>query len=397
MSINIYLIVIILFLINPLVGILFGASCWVTYQRNGNGIYVLMWMLAIYMAFINATKIPISDMLEYQDVFFQAKVYGLIDYIQQNGKEPIFYVLTYICFHLFCGSWTLYVVFLTLLYYLLINYSIIAVGKKCSCSSLSIIITLIVGTFFFQIFIMTGHLMRQCLAEAFFIYFLIRKFVVKKSSWWVAILALGMHSTVLPLIGISLLPQMRRSFSIKELLKGSCLIIILILVFFSLKPVLSPVFFLAYFYNRVGSENLLGKDAWQTDSGLGVLGVLLIFAVGIMIFFIKRKIRLNGNSDIMNPLINNCLFLVLTLCVFAILEADYLLLRYFFYLYSYFSLLLVVFLNQHRGKMWKSIKVALAPLFVSYFMYSIDSGVFCFTLSWQELLGLPLIFYPLFL
>lgn len=397
MSINIYLIVIILFLINPLVGILFGASCWVTYQRNGNGIYVLMWMLAIYMAFINATKIPISDMLEYQDVFFQAKVYGLIDYIQQNGKEPIFYVLTYICFHLFCGSWTLYVVFLTLLYYLLINYSIIAVGKKCSCSSLSIIITLIVGTFFFQIFIMTGHLMRQCLAEAFFIYFLIRKFVVKKSSWWVAILALGMHSTVLPLIGISLLPQMRRSFSIKELLKGSCLIIILILVFFSLKSVLSPVFFLAYFYNRVGSENLLGKDAWQTDSGLGVLGVLLIFVVGIMIFFIKRKIRLNGNSDIMNPLINNCLFLVLTLCVFAILEADYLLLRYFFYLYSYFSLLLVVFLNQHRGKMWKSIKVALAPLFVSYFMYSIDSGVFCFTLSWQELLGLPLIFYPLFL
>ena len=111
MSINIYLIVIILFLINPLVGILFGASCWVTYQRNGNGIYVLMWMLAIYMAFINATKIPISDMLEYQDVFFQAKVYGLIDYIQQNGKEPIFYVLTYICFHLFCGSWTLYLVF----------------------------------------------------------------------------------------------------------------------------------------------------------------------------------------------------------------------------------------------------------------------------------------------
>ena len=397
MSINIYLIVIILFLINPLVGILFGASCWVTYQRNGNGIYVLMWMLAIYMAFINATKIPISDMLEYQDVFFQAKVYGLIDYIQQNGKEPIFYVLTYICFHLFCGSWTLYVVFLTLLYYLLINYSIIAVGKKCSCSSLSIIITLIVGTFFFQIFIMTGHLMRQCLAEAFFIYFLIRKFVVKKSSWWVAILALGMHSTVLPLIGISLLPQMRRSFSIKELLKGSCLIIILILVFFSLKSVLSSVFFLAYLYNRVGSENLLGKDAWQTDSGLGVLGVLLIFVVGIMIFFIKRKIRLNGNSDIMNPLINNCLFLVLTLCVFAILKADYLLLRYFFYLYSYFSLLLVVFLNQHRGKMWKSIKVALAPLFVFYFMYSIDSGVFCFTLSWQELLGLPLIFYPLFL
>lgn len=397
MPVDVYLLVSVIFLINPLLGILLGASCCWDYKQNKYGIYLLIWMLAIYMAFINTTKIPISDMLEYQKVFFQAKECGIVDYIQQNGKEPIFYALTYICYYLFGGNWNLYVMFLTLLYYLIINYSIVLFGKKCSCSSLSIVIALIVGAFFFQIFIMTGHLIRQCLAEAFFIYFLIRKFVIKRTSWWVAILALGMHSSVLPLIGISLLPQIKRSLTIKEFLKGVLLLVVLALVFFLLESVLSSVFFLAYLYSRVGSENLLGKDVWQTESGVGGLGILLGFVVVFMIFSIKRKMRLHDNGNIVNPLINNCLCLIFVLCILSICEADYLLLRYFFYLYSYFSLLLVIFLDQHKSQMWKFMKISLVPLFIVYFMYSIDSGVFCFELSWRELLGLPLIFYPLFL
>lgn len=57
----------------------------------------------------------------------------------------------------------------------------------------------------------------------------------------------------------------------------------------------------------------------------------------------------------------------------------------------------MIFLDQHKSQMWKFMKISLVPLFIVYFMYSIDSGVFCFELSWRELLGLPLIFYPLFL
>ena len=133
MPVDVYLLVSVIFLINPLLGILLGASCCWDYKQNKYGIYLLIWMLAIYMAFINTTKIPISDMLEYQKVFFQAKECGIVDYIQQNGKEPIFYALTYICYYLFGGNWNLYVMFLTLLYYLIINYSIVLFGKKCSC------------------------------------------------------------------------------------------------------------------------------------------------------------------------------------------------------------------------------------------------------------------------
>jgi hypothetical protein len=57
------------------------------------------------------------------------------------------------------------------------------------------------------------------------------------------------------------------------------------------------VFFLAYLYSRVGSENLLGKDVWQTESGVGGLGILLGFVGAMRLFVFQQKWRLHGQSE----------------------------------------------------------------------------------------------------
>lgn len=233
MQSKVYLFALVLFFINPLLGIL--SYCYFSWNlsMNRNNLQILSWMLAVFLAFINGTKVPVSDLLDYKDAFLYAKDCDFIEYLLMSGKEPIYSTFAYIAYYIFGGNWTFYVWGITLLYYLLINNSIIKVGYRFNCSSSSIIVTLIVCSFFFQIFVMTGHIVRQCLAEAFFIYYLVRRFVEKKSSWWVALLAVGIHSTVLPLVGISLLPQMKRSFNVREIIKSICLIIILVLLFIS--------------------------------------------------------------------------------------------------------------------------------------------------------------------
>lgn len=393
MNVYVSLLVFVFFIINPLAGILLGTCFLWNSQPNKRGFHILAWMLAIYLAFINATRIPISDMLGYKMFFLQAKDYSLMEYILLSGKEPIYSIINYVCYYFLFGNWTLYVIVVTLLYYLLINYSIIAIGEKYACSSSSIVVTLIISAFFFQMFIMVGHTIRQFLAEAFFVYYLVRKFVIKKSSWWVALFALGIHSTVLPLIGVTFLPQIKHTLTISRLIKGSCLIGVCTLLFVSLKPILFSIPFISYIYARIESDKLLEKDYWQVESGVGGLGILLMLSIVFMIFFIKNRRMNTIEADIVKPLTNNCLFLIGFLFVLIFLKSDYLSLRYFFYVYIYFILILVLFFGRCKNGIIKILKCLIVPVIVVYFMSNIDNGVFHFELSAIDFIFLPLEFY----
>jgi|GEM_PF-5837814 len=390
MQSKVYLFALVLFFINPLLGIL--SYCYFSWNlsMNRNNLQILSWMLAVFLAFINGTKVPVSDLLDYKDAFLYAKDCDFIEYLLMSGKEPIYSTFAYIAYYIFGGNWTFYVWGITLLYYLLINNSIIKVGYRFNCSSSSIIVTLIVCSFFFQIFVMTGHIVRQCLAEAFFIYYLVRRFVEKKSSWWVALLAVGIHSTVLPLVGISLLPQMKRSFNVREIIKSICLIIILVLLFISFESVFSSIPFINYLYARVKSDNLLLADSWQVESGVSILGIVLLI---FMIYMIREIKSCMKQSEILNSLINNCSFLIVMLGSFIVLKADYLSMRYFFYVYSYLGVIIVIFLRQKKIYSLSILKVLLVPLFIVYFLYNIESSVFVFEVSVGEILCQPLMLY----
>ena len=78
---------------------------------------------------------------------------------------------------------------------------------------------------------------------------------------------------------------------------------------------------------------------------------------------------------------------------FIVLKADYLSMRYFFYVYSYLGVIIVIFLRQKKIYSLSILKVLLVPLFIVYFLYNIESSVFVFEVSVGEILCQPLMLY----
>ena len=365
-----------LYIYCPLFGIL-AYSVWMTRREEVSvgKVWGLAVMLSLYLGCLGATKELLGDFLTYSQYFREVPRYSLVSYLLSFGKEPLYYGFTWVSYYLFMGNWKLFVIVLTGLNYLLLSYAIIQVGIYLRTSANKVVVALFFMAFFFQEFAAIGNMLRQGLAQSITLVFLVRWYVEGKRSWWIALCALGVHTSCLPVLGVGLLPMLRHRLSWGTLVKLTISLMVLAWVFFRLSDYLSYLPFIGYVFERAtASEQLLAADAWQTEVGLQPSMIALLLLLGAMIVALYRR----EEATSLYIFVNLNLMLLLLMVVCNALGMYYLLMRYFFYLYAFQNVLFLLYL--HGSTFWQGSvpRRMLMCTLVVYFFYELSHGIFSY-------------------
>ena len=335
-------------------------------------------MLSLYLGGLAVTKELLGDFLTYSQYFYDVPKFDGWSYIRHFGKEPFFYGYTYLSYYLFGGSWNLYVISITTMNYLLLSYAILKIGVALKASISNVVVALFFMAFFFQEFASIGNMLRQGLAQSMTVVFLVRWYVVRKRSWWLAILALGVHTSCLPVLCIGLLPVLRKRLLMRDVVRLSVLLVVLAGLFLLLGRFLVHLPFVGYIFERMANhEQLLSADSWQTEVGLQPAMVALLFLLLFMAGMLYRNGKLEEDSGLY-VFINLNLVLSLMMVACELLGMYYLQMRYFFYLYAFQNTLFLIFLHQTEFLHKASFRLLASGMLVVYFFYNFSHNLFSY-------------------
>ena len=362
---------------------LFGIVVYAIYLCHQEEISVgklsaLAVMLSLYLGGLAVTKELLGDFLEYSRYFYDVPKYDLWSYIRHFGKEPVYYGYTYLSYYLFGGSWNLFVISITTMNYLLLSYSILKIGVALKASISNVVVALFFMAFFFQEFAAIGNMLRQGLAQSMTVAFLVRWYIVGKRSWWLALLALGVHTSCLPVLCVGLLPIIRKRLAMRDVGRLFVFLAVLAGMFLLLGRFLVHLPFVGYIFERLTNhEQLLSADSWQTEVGLQPAMIALLFLLFVMIGWVYRNGKLAEDSRLYVFINLNLLFSLMMVACEA-LGMYYLQLRYFFYLYAFQNTLFVIFLHETVFLHKHAFRLLATSALVVYFFYNFSNNIFSY-------------------
>lgn len=362
---------------------LFGIVVYAIYLCHQEEISVgklsaLAVMLSLYLGGLAVTKELLGDFLEYSRYFYDVPKYDLWSYIRHFGKEPVYYGYTYLSYYLFGGSWNLFVISITTMNYLLLSYSILKIGVALKASISNVVVALFFMAFFFQEFAAIGNMLRQGLAQSMTVAFLVRWYIVGKRSWWLALLALGVHTSCLPVLCVGLLPIIRKRLAMRDVGRLFVFLAVLAGLFLLLGRFLVHLPFVGYIFERLTNhEQLLSADSWQTEVGLQPAMIALLFLLFVMIGWVYRNGKLAEDSRLYVFINLNLLFSLMMVACEA-LGMYYLQLRYFFYLYAFQNTLFVIFLHETVFLHKHAFRLLATCALVVYFFYNFSNNIFSY-------------------
>ena len=374
------MLVYLLFILSPIATTIgYSIYIWDSKEFSVKRLWTFAILLSLYIALLGSTKELDGDLLEYQDYFLSVPKFDFISFLISFGKEPLYYAYTYISYYIFAGNWNIYIISLTFINYILLSYSVITIGKKTNSNIRTTITALYIMAFFFQEFAANGNLVRQSLAQSLLVAFFVRYYIEDRKSWWIALCALCIHTSSLPILGIGLIPMIKRRFTIKSFSLLLLLLFIFVSIFYIIGDSLSNVPFIGYIFARANnSEQLLGQDSWQEVTGLQPAMIALLIILSYMIISIYKKTskeKIDNNTIVM---VNFNLILIITMVICNTIGAHYLLLRYFFYVYAFQCTLIAIYLNSSKITCNNIIRVALIAIIIIYFFYNFTHNTFSY-------------------
>lgn len=385
----------VLFLWCPIFGII-AYAVYLGHQRKVSikAVWALAVMLSLYLGCLGTTKELLGDFLTYKQMFDDVPNDNLWSYILSFGKEPVYYGYTYLSYYLYMGNWSLFVFSLTTLNYLLLSYCILRIGTYLHTSTTNLMVSLFFMAFFFQEFAAIGNMLRQGLAQSITMVFLVRWYIDKKHSWWIALCALGVHTSCLPILGIGLLPVLRKRLRFHSFIQLGGLSLILVILFLGMGGWLTNLPFIGYIFERISNhEQLLSADAWQTEVGLQPSMIVLLALLGAMIIFLYRPKEERRLVPDMYVFINLNLILLLMMVVCNALGMYYLLMRYFFYLYAFQNVLFLLVVHEHHFFRKTLVRWGFVSVMMVYFYYQFSHNIFSYIPVLEALVNpLPLYF-----
>lgn len=359
---------------------LFGILAYALYLAHQESVSIKrLWglavMLALYLGCLSVTKERLGDFLEYSRLFAEVPKYNFFSYIMLFGKEPVYYGYTYLAYYLFLGNWNCFVISITTANYLFLSYALLKIAEYLHTSINNVIVSLFFMAFFFQEFAAIGNMLRQGLAQSITLAFLVHWYFCGKRSWWLALLAVGIHTSSLPILGVGLLPVIQRKMEGKTMLKLLAMMALAVVFFLYVGRYLAHLPFIGYIFARATDyERLLATDSWQTEVGLQPSMVALLLLLGGMIVYLYRKLE----SSVLFVFINLNLLLLLMMVVCHIGEMYYLLMRYFFYIYAFQNTLFLIFLHENRFFQKTVPQLSMVVLMLGYFYYQFSHNIFSY-------------------
>ena len=210
----------------------------------------LIFSVSIYLGFINSTKLHESDLASYADLFESAGRVDILSYVLSLGRDPLYFLISYLGHYCFWGDFDLYIIFLTTLIYWFLLTSIRVVMQNENLSAQFTVFVLLLFAFLPDHFLWTAHIIRQMLALSISIYFITNFLFNNKFSIISAVCAVLVHSSVGVFILFAVLSRALATF-----VSGKRLVLILL-------PVLLTVYL-----NRTAIFAALIGNVLKTSSG----------------------------------------------------------------------------------------------------------------------------------
>lgn len=391
----------ILFYFNPLVGII--SLLWIMLRRvdriSWSSMRGLALMLSLFLGLINATKEAYGDFLAYQEIYTEALNMSYLDYLMLYAKEPIYYTFSWIICHLTQANWPVFVTFFTTVSYMAMYEAVLIIAKRIDCSKQHVMAVLVFSAFFFQTFAMNGNMLRQSISQSFALLFLTHLYFTGRYRWLYAILSLGIHTASLPIIGLGIIPFVRRPLTPKRLILLCASVLVLAVLFMSMSGILSKVMFIGYIFVRLNATSqLTGTDSWQTTVGFNaqfyILSFLLLAMIGYVYYTYYHRSELDDKQHPLGiiAMTNIVLILIILLFVCNFAEAYYLCVRYQFFVYTFQTALLLLFLHAIKGRAVYMAELAVCLLMFPYFCLYYSNGIFKYAPLTDILITTPILY-----
>ena len=329
-------IIIIIFLINPLISIIFLIIFYINNSYSKLIDKKLFFILiSIFLGTINASRAIEGDLGFYYDTFNSVSDNTFVSYFnnyKSSGKEIGYSILNFFGYYISFGSWKLYITFITFLIYMPLYLAIDKYYK--SNRSIITVSGVILISFFFQYFSLSIQLLRQHVAVSIMLYSLINFSKGNKKIYFLIFLSILIHSMVLIFPVFLLFKSFYHKFSLKNIKvlfinSLTVLILITLLVIFDLTP-----------------DETINQFISKTD----------IFNINNQVYFtfISIVIILILIHNIIPPKDDNKFFILnicFSLVVISLISKDISPLisyRYFFVIYTFLPFLVPLLFNKHQ-------------------------------------------------
>lgn len=113
------------------------------------------------------------------------------------GKEPVFFIFTYLMYYLTNGNVAIYLIISTVLAYTFFFTAIYKFFMIYTNNNSIIVFAILLAAFFPQLFSLSAHLNRQFIAASILLYALVMKLFYNKNIWLFQLIAILTHSTTL--------------------------------------------------------------------------------------------------------------------------------------------------------------------------------------------------------
>lgn len=356
----------ILFILHPLLGI--GAMfllCIATNTSNKYIYYSLYFLISIFFGLVNSTRIPESDLLQYENFFEDAGRFNFSTYIGIYGfREIAYFIFSYLSYYLLLGNFKLYLVLVSFIQYYLIFLSLHKLFKDEP--KLIILFAVIIQFLNASVFFPSVHLLRQMLAASIFMFYFTSLYTDKKNYWWLIPIACLIHSSSLLPFLIILIPGIKNKINLKSLLILS--LVLIVFYFFGNKIVsfldnlTSGIPFLNYPFSRIPNLEQM-EYSWYLGGSINTIrqNSILFFVLPTLLVYFSKKLNVK-----FYPFLNFIIIYVLILELFVASGLTYMQMRMSYYLYSFYAISLPIFISSIRQKFDKTISLLIVLFFIAF-------------------------------
>jgi len=324
------------------------------------------------MGFINATKVPDNDLIQYYKYFDLAGQYNFFDYVSLKAKEPAFYAITYIMYYITLGSETAYVAAITFCAYFFLLYAVLKYYKYIFDDSHVIAFALIIVAFLPQLFSMSAHLIRQFLGGGIFFLALVNYLFYDKKSWFLVLLAVFIHSTVLLFVPFMYL----KIFKGKKSILSICIYVLCMMVMFNYSQQISTSVL-----NILGDNVItypfkrFGQKTYYDLKDLSVMGYVVFGVLVVVVSFVYSNKKLFIGSQGHSPIYQFCnIFIVLVIFIILNISESELSVRYFVYVYMFVPFIFPLIILEKNNVAFLT-RISISILSIVYFVYKLKFGV----------------------
>jgi hypothetical protein len=334
------------------------------------------------MGCINAVKVPENDLDWYIEAYQNASYMDFGDYLRfgasltgDSSKEQVYAIIAWCLNRTFDGNVLLFKFFITLINYLLLNFTIVKYCKYFKFSINKIILAVFLMCFIPYIFTMSLHLIRQFLAGSILVYVLINDCFFHKKNWILIICMILIHST-----SIIFIPFLVLSFWDKPVKKNKIYYITALMALLALQ-FLSKIVLDSGLFTKIDSlQYALERASQNTVFELKYLSAWKIFVLIINAICHYYVGYIQIDKIVPNIGLKRYCNTILFLSIFILLNLHQAELsnRFFFYLFSFVPFMIIWISNQLKFPV--SFNIFLGVFMMFFWMIYLNVGTWEYAL-----------------